>query len=548
MKKVLIISGIIILIGLGVGTYILSTKLDLIFATIKPTLVSEIKNKTGVDLQFESLSLDGLFSPTLTVKNFSVKNPQAEINGELLKSSLELFPLLKGQIQVRSVEVSKTKIDLKEANKTQNTPQTNQMTKTNEENKTESTTSPLGINIESFKASDLSITKGAHKVEKLEVTTNIALDSGVTTLSNLNGSALVQSENNLSFQSSELKYSKGKVSTPSLEIFSNGGVISIKGDYSLSDKSTLDIILKDLSLKNPAVSGLNGKVNLSQADKITKVNLSEVKLGFNSAPISLEGIVSVLDFKTPKIDKLNIEVAGGKVSLFGDQSELSLTGNRLQIPQLLPLAKSPLSLQGEITQLTLNKFRLFPNDFAGLGNLSVSSLSVPGFNLFGEVMGELKDVPILKEVLYANLPTQYQTALSEDSTKIKSLSLNFLGNGSAIKLSNIKADSTLFAVTGEGVITPSKKDGDINLTMSLPKDLSEYIVSKLKGGSGFLNSSGSLELFVTITMRDGKSSVKVKTDKLLRGALKEAAVQALDKALSGKKGEKIKDFLGGLGF
>lgn len=550
MKKALIITGIVILIGLGIGAYILSTKLDLIFATIKPTLVTEIKNKTGVDLQFESVALDGLLSPSLTVKNFSVKNPKAEINGEHLKSSLELFPLLKGQIQVTSIEIAKTNIDLKESEKAQSSSQANQMAKADKNNQiNKDQSSALGVNIESFKASGLSITKGSHKAENIEISTNIALVNGETTLSNLKGSALVQSDNNINFESPELKYTNGKISTPGLELTSNGGVISIKGDYSLNDKGNLDIILQNLSLKNPPVSDLNGKVNITQEGNLTKVNLSQLSLGLNGAPVSLEGIASILDLKTPKIDKLNIEVAGGKISLFGDQSELSLTGSRLQIPPLIQLAKSTTApLQGEISQLTLNKFRLFPNDYAGSGNFSASSLSIPGFNLFGEVMGELKDVPILKEVLYANLPAQYQAALSEESTKVKSLSMNFLGNGAQIKLSNIKADSTLFAVVGDGSVTPSNKDGDINLTMSLPKDLSEYIVSKLNGGQGFLNSSGSLELFVTITMRNGKSSVKVKTDKLLRGALKEAAVQALDKALSGKKGEKIKDFLGGLGF
>lgn len=590
MKRILVITGIIIL-GIGIGAYILSTKLDLVISTIKPTLVAQIKEKTGISLDFESLALKGLLSPVLTIKNFSADNPQMSIKGKELSSSLELRPLLQGILQIRSIDISSAKVDLKdtpkkiEPIKPKDDPKPSLPENISETKKT----NEIKIDIESLNAKDISIFKDSNKIENLEIKSNVKIEQENVTLSKLKGAALINSEHKLFFNSSSLVYTDHKISTPSLEVKSDSGTVKLIGDLAFEGISNLAISSDSLKLEPLAklvglnttgeislngvleevftsgsievflnnvaishdlaqVSNANGKIKANLNDKIANIDLVDTKLALNSVPVSINGSGSLIDFKTPNIKKLDIHLAGGNVSITGDQTALTLNGRNLQIPTLLSLAKTTVPIKGELTQVSLNKFKIMHDNFAGTGSIFASSLSIPGFNLFGEVMGDLKDVPILKEVLYSNLPAKYHSALSEDSTEIKSLSTDLTGSGTAIKFSNIKSESTFFSVIGEGTLTPSKKDGDISLTMILPKDLSEYLVSKLKGGSGFLNSSGNLELAVFVTIRGGKSSVKVKTDKLLKGAAKEAALQALDKALSGKKGEKIRDFLGGLGF
>lgn len=586
MKRALIIVSVIILIGLGIGFFILKSQLSGIFDSLKPTIVSELKQKTGVDLQFEDITLAGLLSPHLYIKNFSVDNKQASVKGSEINAAIDLLPLLSGSVQINSVEISQTTVDLKEAQKTHSASEPVSAVRTSEE---KSKSGGLNINIDSLKLTDVSVSKGQHKIEKINLSSNITLEGGAITLSNLKGSLLALGTNNIGFSSANLAYKGDRISTSGVTITTESGDLLLKGELPLKDKGNINISssslnlaplsklagfellgaigldanleklpsdgnakvsLNQIGLKHPKaeISGLTGEVKAIQAGSKTNFELNDVKLDLNSAPISLNGKGEVADFKTPKIEKLDMDVAGGKVSLFGSQQELSVSASRLQIPNLLTLAKSPAKLSGEVTQLTLNKFRAVPDDFNGTGEFLASSLSVPGFNLLGAVIGELKEVPLLKEVLYSSLPAQYQSALSEDSTKIDSLKVNFSGNGQAINLSEINAKSTLFTVIGGGSVVPSKKDGDIELTMILPKDLSEHIVKKLNGGSGLLNSSGSLELSVTIALRAGKPSVKVKTDKLLKGALKEAAGKALDKALSGKKGEKVKNILDGLGF
>lgn len=586
MKRALIIVSVIIFIGLGIGFFILKSQLSGIFDSLKPTIISELKQKTGVNLQFEDITLAGLLSPHLSIKNFSVDNKQASVKGSEINAAIDLLPLLSGSVQINRVEISKTTVDLKEAQKIPSASEPVSAVRPSEE---KSKSGGLNININSLKLTDVSVSKGQHKIEKINLSSNITLEGGTITLSNLKGSLLALGTNNIGFSSSNLAYKGDRISTSGVTITTESGDLLLKGELPLKDKGNINISssslnlaplsklagfellgaigldanleklpsdgnakvsLNQIGLKHPKaeISGLTGEVKAIQAGSKTNFELNDVKLDLNSAPISLNGKGEVADFKTPKIEKLDMDVAGGKVSLFGSQQELSVSASRLQIPNLLTLAKSPAKLSGEVTQLTLNKFRAVPDDFNGTGEFLASSLSVPGFNLFGAVIGELKEVPLLKEVLYSSLPAQYQSALSEDSTKIDSLKVNFSGNGQAINLSEINAKSTLFTVIGGGSVVPSKKDGDIELTMILPKDLSEHIVKKLNGGSGLLNSSGSLELSVTIALRAGKPSVKVKTDKLLKGALKEAAGKALDKALSGKKGEKVKNILDGLGF
>lgn len=579
---------VIILIGLGIGFFILKSQLSGIFNSLKPTIISELKQKTGVDLQFEDITLRGLLSPHLSIKNFSVDNKQASVKGSEINAAIDLLSLLSGSVQINSVEISRTKVNLKEAQKTPSAsgPVSLPAVRASEGR---SKSGGLDININSLTLTDVSVFKGQQKIEKINLTSNISLEKGSITLSNLKGSLLALGTHNIGFSSSNLAYKGDRISTSGVTITTESGDLLLKGELSLKDKGNMNITsssfnlaplsklagfellgtigldanleklptdgnakisLNQIGLNHPKakISGLTGEVKAIQAGSKTNFELNDVRLDLNSAPISLNGKGEVTDFKTPNIEKLDMDVAGGKVSLFGSQQELSLSASRLQIPNLLTLTKYPAKLSGEVTHFTLNKFRVVLDDFNGIGEFLASSLSIPSFNLFGAVIGDLKEDPLLKEVLYSSLPAQYHSALSEDSTKIDSLKVNFSGSGQTIGLSAINAQSKLFSVTGGGSIVPSNKDGDIELTMILPKDLSEHIVKKLNGGSGLLNSSGSLELSITITLRAGKPSVKVKKDKLLKGALKEVAGNALDKALSGKRGEKVKNILKGLGF
>lgn len=111
-KKILIGLGSIILllvIGVFAGGYFLLQSMDM--EKVKTEMVSLVKKGTGREFSLGKIGIDAGFSPTITIENASISNPEWAKNKNLLvikeaKVSFDILPLLHKELNVNEVTFS----------------------------------------------------------------------------------------------------------------------------------------------------------------------------------------------------------------------------------------------------------------------------------------------------------------------------------------------------------------------------------------------------------------------------------------------------------
>lgn len=520
----------ILLILLVAGTFVFAAfKLNDIASALKPKILETVKAATGGEFNFEDLSVHAFPSPHLELQKISLTLPQGvKANVESISTSIKLRSILSGNLEVSSISLKNGSgsYALKGL--------PNPITFDDLSLSTSAKLSPSGAIIDSLSAN----TKIQKKIPVTLKGSDIDFNLSTKNL-NLGGV-------NLSLPLGDVKI-KGSASPSTSDLSFNGEKLSVKEM----------LIAAAVFFEAASHIPLDGEVSFDgSANGLPPAVVSNIRssLSYNGLPISLS---SKPAFKGNVLTVGELDFSAAQGNLKGDASVdisnlslvTSLKGGGFELSELVKLGKSPVPIVGKVSSVTIQGFgaNSAMTSFAGSGNIGAQSITIPGVNLFGSVVDSIRAIPGLAEILLQGLSPTAQAAITSGATELSSGVVSFSGKGGSILLNQIEGKSTLFSITGNGVVEPLSQSGKLALNMLLSEELSANLATKLKGGTGFMEN-GKIKIPLEVHFSPGGAKVMPKVDGLLKGAALEAGKQILNKALSGDS-KGAKELLGGiLGF
>ncbi len=312
------------------------------------------------------------------------------------------------------------------------------------------------------------------------------------------------------------------------EIVPELAAYNLKGDLIIeaeSKKTVLQDLMKPeyqvvISLNNFGTSINKNGSAINLKDLNLKVQLKNEEFIFPAANI-FEGTISA-DGKFAK-NKLSAKVKAQNINI---GQAIAAFG-----------AKNSLNMQGKLSNLDLN-IQGDSNNFATSNSGDISALfnsgEILGFNVLGDSLKKLFELPLLGAALTTMIPQEYLPIIQKNSTAFDEIKLeaNFIANN--INVRNLFLKHFLYSLTAEGKILAN---GNMNLNAKLI--LSELLMGKLLAKEPKLKllTDKNNNIVIPLLIKKEGSSFIVLPDladlgkRALNNTAKEAATKAVGKAL-----------------
>ena len=318
-------------------------------------------------------------------------------------------------------------------------------------------------------------------------------------------------------QNSILKYGNlfQKLSSQPFAIESKS-LIELSSDGKPSKVSTTS--LAKLTANN---SALNLELNPDYTQEAVKIK--ESKLACCGGALVFNGALGLVDQKL-----FNISAQGKSLSIESLSQTLAPSSNIAMTGQLDVInSKSEGSLLDPKQSLTNST------------KLNITKGSIKGFNLLGQTLGSIKNIPGLSDALFAYAPDKFKPLLTSDSTAFDSLSLDLSIKNQTISINTITLNHSLYSISGKGSATFAGTF-NINTQMKVSPTLTTDMVTKQQNLKLLLDESGYMVFPVIVKKDTGSVVVLPDTSELVQRAAKNTAKEATKKAL-----EKAVPNLGG---
>ncbi len=295
--------------------------------------------------------------------------------------------------------------------------------------------------------------------------------------------------------------------------------IAEKKTHSLSggaDIKSASVVIPKEGGEPLALADINGRIELTKEATV----LQPTKVGLFGGTATVQGSFSNEKTIAAQVMGAGIDLKqltayaspGGKVAMTGTLTKLEFRGSG-------PAADFGGQLSGSI------------------GAEAVKG-TIEGFNVLGQTLGKINKIPGLGATLLALIPEKHRPIVEADSTSFDKLTIGAVMSGKNIKLTNVRLDHSLYAVTGEGEI---KADGDmtVNAQLRLTENLAGGMLEKERKLSLLLDPARSLVIPVVIARKGGIWVVLPDVTHLGKLALQNSATDAASRAL-----EKVAPGLG----
>ena len=324
-----------------------------------------------------------------------------------------------------------------------------------------------------------------------------------------------------------------------------------------SAQGAVELMNLALNPKNVSISGLNGALKFSSTPELQTVHTASLDLLLNNQPLKVAS-AAVLHGKTLELNDLALGAFGGaikgtvRVSLEGDKTfAADLEASRLSIEQMLS-ALAP--AKAAIMAGTLEALRVkaegasnnLPSSLRGTAYLAVKEGTLKGFNLAGDVLRAVNNIPFLAGALYNAVPAAELGAVDSNDTAVKSLTGNFSFANATISTRDLEAVSAVFSLAADGNLG-FDSSLDLYTTIYFNKNFSTALAAQSKALQNILDTDGRLVIPLTLKGTPPKVIVLPNIEKLLEVGAKKAIQQKAGDLVQGILGGKQKGSTKGLG-
>ena len=411
MKKVLVLFLILMIIAVGGIVYAVMNA-GKIVVSYKPDMERMASDALGSQVTLGEMSVSVFPSASVVIESVTVSHtdfPEDQISLEDLKLKMELWPLIKRQVNITELSLANAAITLlikEEGIFIAGLPQAPDDGTANSDEETAPADIPINIDLQTFTLSNASIlvkdmiADTEYTLTSLDVNASMKLENNQAILSTLKGDAVAMDKIDLKFSGTNASYdlASGTLSVETLSATSMDGTFILAGSLNPNDtEQVMQLTSKGVQLDKlgPMYDvfapdahsyGLAGDVNLDLALTLTPtgytadgtVGLAGVTAGIeglvaltnftgnltvdadealqsisaenmtaevNGAPLSID-LASKLTTETGKIDPLRIEGFGGTMGL---TTGLTLTADPMPFT-------SGLSMQGMLLEQLVPAF------------------------------------------------------------------------------------------------------------------------------------------------------------------------------------------------
>jgi hypothetical protein len=586
MKKIIIILTIIGLLFFG-GLIFAAKNIDRIIATAKPTIESGLTSAIGGTLSIGDIKTSVFPETAVRINTIKVENsslvPNITVDSVALKVSFS--SLLKGDLNVHELTVSKPKIDLSshkpeqsksDSKKVDSKTSTNPDKNSGQKNDSSLTDLPITFNLHRLSIEGGTILNGTQNtiVSDLDVNTGAKFESGIASIDRLKITARVSS-NPISVEMSNGSFNpaSGQIKTTGLAVDVAGARVNLDSDFNKQtfiSQTNLNIsantlsnffnlltsIKPDFSAPPVEISKINFPIIIKSEGLNFTAQSSESKLSLSNSEVvsSFDINATTSDIITKKFDA---SAFGGTITCpFEFNIPDSSIKAPLQIksiniePALNAVAPQlPVKLFGTIVDLHGTIGGSFKSNIiaSSNGNLQflINNGGIRGINIVGKIIDALATIPVIGDALKTKLaPSVLAVASSEDTTFTTLTGSTNISKGVA-NLSNVQLDSELFKATSSGNFNLNDKSMMFNVTANLKPELVKNLIAAGKDFEKVTNPDGTITVPLIIKSDSNGMQVIPDLDKLAKGAvgkvLKEQAGKALQKVFGGKDSSGAKN-------
>lgn len=559
----------LILVSLGIALW----KINPIIAKIKPEVVKVISDAIGHNVEVGDIGVNFFPEISLEVKNVFLANEtksEKKTGIDALRFKSSLSELLKGKLNVKSIVIDSLYIEALKDSKGEllvGGLNLNQLAKKNqkvadaknnsiEQEASNNQIKSLNLEVNEIKLNNSNI-KFTDNSQKKPLSININdLNLDIRNISpssradlNLSASVLSQKKSNINIE--------GKINF--LEILKNVYDFSIRADIkSISLKQieelakSFEIDLSKLNLNTNDVLNLSLQIDSKPNNEIsinTKLNSNSDKEIFNKLTADINSNLTKKEFE---IEKGKIEILEGQIDInanhkFKDQkTELKVSGENMNFKQVneLIFATSPVKINGEIANLSLNINKQGQSGLLGNFEAKILNGEILGFNILQKVVEKIKKVPAIgsiavESMLSSALAEKSKDILERKATAFDTIDTNAKLSGGDIKLENLLLNHSAYKISALGVVSQKKINIDANF--ELDSKLTEKLIEKEEKLSLLKNSSGLMSIPVSIK-KEGDESIKVLPDTkaLLKNAAKNKVKDEAKNLLKNALPKKLK--------
>lgn len=588
MRKIFIILGVGALLLVTAGFWLVSNVNSLV-AGYKPQLEELLSASLKAPVSLGDIEAEIFPTLQLSTENLRIGALQESKPGGLtlgkLSLSLELFPLLSGQINATKLSIASPRITFVKSSAgvaieglpSIPTARDNTIPAAPSQVPQKTVAEPAGLpqGIE-LKLRQFSLTNGEFVLnDQTENKTYVIKQANLDAQLNLLGSkveipqatfsarALEQYDLALSAADSSFDLGQSLLQIGGAELSSPFGKVKLKGSYKLKQQeASFDIRMSDLKYKFGDLELQNGAGDLAiAADKNSqRFATSNIKANFNGEDLKL-ALSGSLAAQQLKVRDLKFSGFGGELSGIADYDlgaqgfACDFAGSNFDVEKVLSALKpgsSPVKGRLEKLAVKLNG-KLGPilkESLNGRLGLLLKDGELIGVNFAGTVLKAVKDIPLVSGALYSRVPSEYDDEVSSQRTPIKEFSADFDLSQANLSTANLKLLSTIFSLDASGKVS---FDMDLNLksTIYFAAPFSQALTHGVKELAILLDQDKRLVLPLQVDGKVPQIIVLPDLSKLLkRGAqnlIRDKAGDILDRALGGgaKEGSK-KGGLGGL--
>jgi uncharacterized protein involved in outer membrane biogenesis len=271
--------------------------------------------------------------------------------------------------------------------------------------------------------------------------------------------------------------------------------------------------LRNLDFKSSSgdsLSGITGKIALSGDPGNIRASASEVRLDYNSAPITLT-VDALLRGDQALLETVKIKGFGGVLSapltiaLTNPQKiATKLRASGLSVAALASAAskgKAPF-ISGTITELTGDLIDISPTDpvrtAQGNASIKIANGEIAGWNLPGQLLKKLEQLPLLGADLGRKIPAEIRPILESPNTKIAELRASATLSAGNAQLSDLLLVSDTFSLKGSGTYS-AQRELNLDSELSFNREISEKLLTKVPELKPLCNGEGQLVFPLLLT-------------------------------------------------
>lgn len=319
---------------------------------------------------------------------------------------------------------------------------------------------------------------------------------------------------------------------------------------SFDAKGSMEIL--DIALKVPkySISGLKGTMAIKANPQAQVIHTKDLRLKLNNQPVEA-AFNGLFDAKRADMENLVLALFGGRlegslsVTLTDEKPfGLDLTAKELDLEQALSTLApdAPQMISGTLKTMQLKTSgslaKDIPQSLKGTANIQMGPGALKGFNLAGDVLKAVNNIPFLSGALYDAVPAGEKADLDSNDTAIKSLSADLAFAGGIINVNDLKLISSIFSLEAQGKVG-FDSSLDLASTIFFDRDFSAKLASKAKELNKLLDADGSLVIPLVLKGRPPKLLVLPNVQKLLQlgaqKAVQDKAADLVEGLLGGKK-------------